>query len=425
MSLRTPSAASLLPTLAALLMPVTAGAQVMVDLPGLDRPLSMVADEIFSVGSIEGEEWESFSRVRQVAFDGQGNLYILDAQNFRVVKVGPGGEFIATLGRAGGGPGEFGLPLTFSVTEAGEVRVFDLRQQGFTVFNPDGSFETTVRVAGGEFFSPNGALLTLPDGRMVDGGLSRRAFQVMGGEEEDQLGPRPIHLISLSGDPQITTAYDAWNPLTAVGTQREGMVNAGGIQAPGPPLRAFDAGLFVGVFPDGRIAVADSSAYTIKFVYPGRGLVQRLRRPFTPRRANRRDQADERDRQMEQIAARETSGGSMRVSTSDGRSGRIGSDRVAAFLTARVEGMEFGEEIPVLAGMAVDWAGRIWVHRAGPRIGEDGTIDLIDNDGGYVGSIAAGDFRIPDAFGPNGLAAYIETDALDVPRVVVKRLGLR
>ena len=41
-----------------------------------------------------------------------------------------------------------------------------------------------------------------------------------------------------------------------------------------------------------------------------------------------------------------------------------------------------------------------------------------------LGSVAPEGFRIPDAFGPNGLTAFIETDEMDVPRVVVRRLKL-
>ena len=110
--------------------------------------------------------------------DADGNLYILDAQNSRVVKVGPDGQFLATLGRSGEGPGEFTRPMSFSVTRSGEVRVFDMGHQGFTVFNPDGSLKSTARVPGGNFFIPNGGLMSLPDGRMVDGGRSPVRLQV-------------------------------------------------------------------------------------------------------------------------------------------------------------------------------------------------------------------------------------------------------
>ena len=42
------------------------------------------------------------------------------------------------------------------------------------------------------------------------------------------------------------------------------------------------------------------------------------------------------------------------------------------------------------------------------------------SDGRYLGSYPAGT-RMPDAFGPDGLVAFIETDALGVHTVVVRR----
>jgi len=389
-----------------------ANGQNIVDLPGQDRPVNVLQEEVFTVGS----------------FDGEGNLYILDARNFRVVKVGPDGRFIAALGRAGGGPGEFGQPLAFAVTHAGEVRVFDLGHQGFTVFNPDGSFKNTARVSGGDLFLPNGGLTCLPNGAMVDGARSG-AKMLVAGLDADPTAPRPVHQMTLSETTEISTAFEAWNPLSLAGPQRDRTVSGGGIQMTGAPQRAFDAGLFVGVLPDGRLAVVDSTTYAVKIVEPGQSVTRTLRRPFTPREVTRRDRDAERERQLAQIAARANSGsGGGRAYTSGGSGGgaiSIGAGQITAMLEARVENMEFGETIPVVAGMAVDWAGRIWIERTGERVGEDGPIDLIDNDGSYVGSIDPGSFRIPDAFGPNGLAAFIETDEMDVPVVVVKRLEVR
>ena len=203
----------------------------------------------------------------------------------------------------------------------------------------------------------------------------------------------------------------------------------------GADPRAFDAGLFVGALPDGRLAVADSTTYTIKLVEPGQGVVRTLRRPFTPREVTRRDRNAERERQLAEIAERtgsssrggraysSGSGGSRSISIN--RSISISGGQAAAMLEARVEALEFGEEIPVLAGMAVDWEGQLWVERTGDEVGEDGPVDLIDAEGNYVGSIAPGSFSIPNAFGPNGLAAYVERGELDEPLVKVKRLSRR
>ncbi len=427
-----PSVMTSLPTLATLLVPLSVASQEAIDLPGQDKPLGMEVEELFSVGSLAGDEWEAFSNVTGVAFDGAGNLYILDAQNFRVVKVGPQGQFIQELGRAGEGPGEFGMPMSFTVTASGEVRVFDLGHQGFTVFNPDGTFKNTLRMAGGGFFLPNGGLMPHPDGGMVSGGPSRLrvAGGGMGGGGSDEKAPRPVQYFSLADEVEVTTAYEAYNPLAAQEPQSQVTLNssAGGIQLRSPPLRAFDAPLLVGVLPDGILAVVDSTTYAVKLVERGQGVVRTLRRPFTPKEVSRRDQAAERDRQLEEIAAQGQSvRGATMITSGGGGSGtvRIDSDQISAMMKDRVENMEFGEEIPLVTGMAVDWAGRIWVKRTGPRIGDEGPLDVITGQGEYLGSLEPDGFRIPDAFGPDGLAAYIEKDELDVPMVVVKRLTVR
>ena len=87
-----------------------------------------------------------------------------------------------------------------------------------------------------------------------------------------------------------------------------------------------------------------------------------------------------------------------------------------------IEDMLFPEEIPVLAGMTVDGEGRLWIARTGSGGAGDGPIDIIAPGGGYIGTLPPDALRIPDAFGPDGLMAYIETDEMDVPSVRVIRL---
>ena len=94
-------------------------------------------------------------------------------------------------------------------------------------------------------------------------------------------------------------------------------------------------------------------------------------------------------------------------------------------LQGRIEGMEFGPEMPLLEGLGVDWEGNLWVERTGSAVGEEGPLDIFDSEGRYLGTIPAGELRIPDAFGPDGLVAFIETADLGVPRVVVQRVSFR
>ena len=53
---------------------------------------------------------------------------------------------------------------------------------------------------------------------------------------------------------------------------------------------------------------------------------------------------------------------------------------------------------------------------------EDGPIDVLTAEGEYIGTYRAAATKMPDAFGPDGLAAFIELDEFEVPSVVVRRL---
>ena len=55
---------------------------------------------------------------------------------------------------------------------------------------------------------------------------------------------------------------------------------------------------------------------------------------------------------------------------------------------------------------------------------EPAPIDVVTTDGEYIGTLPVGEARLPAAFGPGGLAAYIEVDDLDVPVVLVGRLTI-
>ena len=87
----------------------------------------------------------------------------------------------------------------------------------------------------------------------------------------------------------------------------------------------------------------------------------------------------------------------------------------------QIQDLAFPEEMPVIRNLAVDWSDRIWVQRSALP-GETGTIDILSADGRYFGSLPTDGLRIPRAFGPGGLLAYVERDDLDIQRVVVVRL---
>ena len=59
------------------------GAQEVVELTGQDRPLRSDYEEVYRVGSFDGDLWETFGEIGGTAFDANGNLYIAQPPLFR------------------------------------------------------------------------------------------------------------------------------------------------------------------------------------------------------------------------------------------------------------------------------------------------------------------------------------------------------
>jgi 6-bladed beta-propeller len=411
-----------------LIVPALAS-QESVELPGTDRAIAPEPEQVYSIGSIAGEEWETFGEVDRVAFDREGNLYVLDRQNFRVVVVDPEGNLVREVGSEGDGPGELRFPLGFVVAPDGGIAVLDMGHQAFVVYDAEGGFVGNARndfqsgVMGGDiYYHPRGGAVGTAAGIRVTNNSGRQ--EISGG------GSAPVRFVPFVGGGDPEQLYEAWRPprvapsggSASVSTGGGGTFSMRGISA----ARAFEPALLTGVLPDGRVVLSDSSTYALKLISGEGGLQSVIRRPIAPRRVTRRDEETEKARQLENlesgaggapVAIMRTTGGSGGSTTQ-----RIGGDALSDMMRERIEGMVFAEEVPVIADLAVDWEGRIWVERTGRRVGEDGPTDLITADGRYLGTIAADGVRIPDAFGPGGLIAYIERDEFDVPTIVVKRL---
>ena len=374
---------------------VGSAGQEVVELPAEDRPLDGAFEEVYRIGAFGGEEWETFGSVAGMTFDEAGNLYVVDGQASRIVVVDREGGLVRTVGNAGEGPGEFGDgPPVTAVGRDGRVVAFEIMRRAFQIFGPDGVFERSVRVGGtGYVIVP--ALQAFPGG----GVLSVREVGAMSGQpdgaESASRRSRFVERFLLDGDEAVRdTLAEAWRPEGAL---------------------ALAPGLYAGALPDG-VAFSDSSAYAVKVATLGGDVFRVLTRPLRPVPVTDRIRDAERARQMG------------RVGEIDEDAERTGGDRgavvaqMAEFIRRRVESLEFYPEFPVVQGLKTSWTGMIWVHRSGELPGQDGPIDVLGAEGRYVGTFAIGTTAMPRAFGPDGLAAFVDKDEFDVPVVVAKRL---
>lgn len=392
-------------------------AQEVIELPGEDRWLETDFEEVYRVGAVLGEAWQEFGTIRRVGFDEAGNLHVLDRLAARVVVVNPQGDFVREFGRRGEGPGEFQSPLDMVVTRDGRVIVADMGHRTYHIFAPTGDLDRTVRMARVTMVRKMDAEVggeSLIRGAEVLGS----AYRAVPGETTIAFpDPRTIERILLTGDEAaVETAVEVWGP--AYTKPRERLLGGGPrkIVSRGP-RRGFEPELFAGVLPGRRIAFSDSSAYTIKIAERDGRISSTLTRPFAPESVTERLMQAERDRRLRDLEDRPERS----VSPSSG-SGLVVSGGGGPRARERIETLEFAGEVPVVRDLRTSWNGRIWVLRRGDEPVSDGPIDILAADGRYLGSYRTGATPLPDAFGPGGLAAFIERDELDVQTVVVKRL---
>ena len=443
----------------------TLSAQEVIELPGRDRVIDPDFEEVFRVGVLDGESWEMFGEVVRLAFDERGNLYVFDraggmlSGELRVLVFDASGAFVREFGSSGGGPGEFNRPMSYAVLRDGTTVVGDMGHDAYQIFDASGEFVRMVR-AGAESAGAEGesaergsvrtmtrtmnvvtGILPDPRGGAVWAGSAGAGFGIdAGGADGEQPASRPITRHRLDGEAVSTdTVVHGWfpprpeqeNPLSGDMTMPGGQrVNISSMLSGLSRPSTFEPRLLLGVLPDGGVVYSDSSAYAVKVARAETGdVVRTITRPFAPEPVTTRieeeyEELREARREEGQSSGRPSGGISVvqfRSSTS-ASGGGVPTANAPASMSFTVAPPGFYHEIPVLQSLFTTWEGRIWLMRQGDELIGDGPIDVVTADGQYVGTYRTGATEMPDAFGPDGLAAFIELDEYDVARVVVRRL---
>ena len=384
-----------------------AAAQEVVDLPAEDRLLSLDLELVFRIGSTGAEvRWEQFSSIPSLGFDSAGNLYLMDRTGglrgrARIVVVDPTGGLAGEFGRSGDGPGEFRAPRQMIVWPDGTTLVEDIMHMGYHVFGPDGAFERMVRGEAGSDMRPE----RTGDRKVIGGSWG-------GSTGEDE---RAIVRFDLSADEVVArTLVEPWQP-------REREVRNHEVRDIEDLVRAewgFEPELLFDALPSGELAFSDSSAYAIKLVDSSGALSRILSRPIRPLPVTEGRRRAERQRRIERVRGR-----SVNVSGSPSPEGLAALNALIESQVTAIENMRFFAEVPVIAAVRATWDGTLWIQRSGePDAADPGPIDVLSPDGRYVGTIAPEVLVMPDAFGPDGLIAFVELDEFDVPVISVSRL---
>ena len=134
-----------------------------------------IADTLY-IGVNEGADHEMFSDVRDIEFDSDGRLFILDEQTGTVRIFNPDGSYVGSIGQLGMGPGELKHPESVAILDSGATVIVMTRSSRIHVFIRDDtdiysyhhSFSTQGH-GGGSGCAMNGHIYLLGYNPDVDG----------------------------------------------------------------------------------------------------------------------------------------------------------------------------------------------------------------------------------------------------------------
>ncbi len=415
-----------------------------------DRPLAADFEEVYRIGGLNAEEWAFFADSAPTAFDGAGNLYVLDRQAGHVVIVDPQGGLVRTVGRKGEGPGEFNLVAQFWVWPDGRYVVQDMGHGAYQVFGATGELERFVRMGAGAGplammggmrlevrADPSGGALIAQGMPSMMGGVMSSMMEAMADITGEDVGEIPeagvdergLERLDLTGDLVSATPILQVRQVPREEMQlefdMEDLLNPANLVGVGNNVRYYEPGFFWDVLPDGTIAYSDSTDYAIRIARPGGEVFDELRRPLSPAAVTdriRRASIENAIREFEGEGALGVEGVNPELAEIAEAMAPMMERMIDAFREAAEE-REFYPEIAVVRGLRATWDGALWIQRRGEEPWDDsGPIDVFNADREYVGTFAAEDLDMPVTFGPGGMVAHWEFDELDVPTLVVRRV---
>jgi DNA-binding beta-propeller fold protein YncE len=124
---------------------------------------------------VPGEDERHFNKPTDVAFAANGDFYVSDGYgNSRVVKFDKSGKFLLAWGKKGSGRGEFNLPHAVRLDSKGDVYVADRENKRIQVFDGSGKYLRQFAIG----VSPYGLFITPDDTVFVADGVAHRVSKM-------------------------------------------------------------------------------------------------------------------------------------------------------------------------------------------------------------------------------------------------------
>jgi hypothetical protein len=370
----------------------------------LPEPVGLPPEPIVSIGGIDSGPEYTFARVTGgVLLAEERGFAILETQAREVRRYSPRGEHAGTFGRAGAGPGEFGLPVALAPGWGDSVHVWDLQQRRLTTLSTE---DGGVRIQDfGQALGGLGQALANLQGILRDGTMVVRNVgdRPPPSEVPDGVHRFPVELVALT-----PSGPSADGPLAVVaGDETFYLIVDGRPHVPIFPVAPIWGLTSPGAARGERVVFGSTERVDLA-VLDARGDTVRV---LSSRVTGRPVEAAEVDSLRDVALAGLDAPGFQNLPPA-ARTGVLEPQR------ERIRRAPARQVTPVFDLLHMDSDERTWVRLVGPRFAPTATWLVYDRDGEPLGAVTTpADFRFLDARGSRLLV--VRLDALDVPRVEV------
>jgi hypothetical protein len=101
------------------------------------RQVSIALEKELTLGERANAKEPLFQSIRSFRVDGRGDVYVLDPKAPRLIKFGPDGAVLFSIGRKGQGPGEFMVPQMMELGKQDSLLVYDVGNRRLSYFSAD------------------------------------------------------------------------------------------------------------------------------------------------------------------------------------------------------------------------------------------------------------------------------------------------
>jgi len=346
-----------------------------------------------TIGVTEGDAAYELYRTVAAARLSDGRIVLATSGTHELRFYDSAGTHLRSIGREGGGPGEFRMMGTLDRIAGDTLVVYDLMQRRVSIFDSDGAHVRDVNFAvGGQFVLP------VVLGRLADGSyLAQLSFRQIGpNAPQPQPGDMRDSVMALRIDPDGDT-FDTVGAFPSSVTRVQ-MLTLGDNAMPFSMPVLFSPSCIMIAAQDGIVA-GTSDTYDVRFYTPSGTLQRIVRKEHVP------------------LAVTPADVDSMEAQTS----GAIARANIPAELRSMFDDRPAAQTMPAFRALAMDSEDNLWVEEY-RRPGDDvPRWSVFDPEGRFLGVVTGPAGVSVMDIGADYLLGRV-TDDMDVERVVMYAL---